>query len=142
VGCVHFRENEYAYCTNSGTSTYKCAACSKTLRSQRNEDASANPRSSTLDLPKKIVSPERTLVMPPVFNSDKREVLSIQQETVRLRGVCTIDLIQLLLDPAHELGEDVALLKSDSISLISQINKLHVRGGHNLRNHCPSESVC
>jgi hypothetical protein len=81
--------------------------------------------SSTSDLPKKIVSPERALVLPPVFDSDKYEALSVQMETVRLNGVCTIDLIKTLLDTVHKLSEDVALLKSDSASLKSQINKLY-----------------
>jgi hypothetical protein len=96
------------------------------LRSERNDDTPVKLRSSsTSDLPKKIVSPERALVLPPVFDTDKFEALSVQLETVRLNGVCTITLIKTLLDTIHELSEDVDLLKSDNASLKSQINKLH-----------------
>jgi hypothetical protein len=77
------------------------------------------------NLPKKIVSLEMTLVLPPVFDSDKYEALSIQLESVRLSGVCTIDLMKILLGTIHELIADVAAIKSDSSSLESQINKLH-----------------
>jgi hypothetical protein len=49
----------------------------------RNDDMPVKLRSlSVSDLPKKIVSPERALVLPPVFDSDEYEVLSIQLETV------------------------------------------------------------
>jgi hypothetical protein len=74
---------------------------------------------------KKTVSLERSLVLPPVFDRDKYEALSVQLETVRLDGVCTIDLIKSLMYTVRELSEDVALLKSDNASLKSQINKLH-----------------
>jgi hypothetical protein len=77
------------------------------------------------DLPKKIVSPESALVLSPVFDSDRYEALSVQLGTVRLIRVCTIDLIKTLLDTAHKLSEDVAVLKSDNASLKSKINKLH-----------------
>jgi hypothetical protein len=71
------------------------SACFETLRSQRNDDTPVKPRSlSTSDLPKKIVSPKRALVLPPVFDSDNHEALSVQLETVRLNGVCTVDFIK------------------------------------------------
>jgi hypothetical protein len=78
--------------------------------------------SSTSDLPKEVVSPERALVLPPVFDSNKYEALRVWLETVRLSGVCIIDLIKALLDTVHKLSEDVAVIQSDSASLISQIN--------------------
>jgi hypothetical protein len=83
--------------------------------------------SSTSDLPQKIVSPERTLVLPPVFDTDKFEALSVQLETVYLNGVCTIDLLKTLLDTVHKLSEDVAILKSDNASLKNQISQLNCK---------------
>jgi hypothetical protein len=109
----------------SGASTYKCAALDKTLRSQRNDDTPVKPcSSSTSDLPKENVSPDRALFLPPVFKSDKYEALSVQLERIRLNEVCTVDLIKTLLNTVHKLTEDVALLRSDSVLLKSQINKL------------------
>jgi hypothetical protein len=43
--------------------------------------------------------------------------------------VCTIDHIKTLLKTVHKLSEDVAVLKSDNVSLKSQINKLHEKVG-------------
>jgi hypothetical protein len=84
----------YYYHTDSEASTYKHASCVKTLRFQKNEDTPVKARSSSIsDLHKIIVSPERTLVLPPVFDSDRYEMLSVRLETARLNGVCTIDLI-------------------------------------------------
>jgi hypothetical protein len=98
------------------------------LRSARNEDKPVKLRSSsTSDLPKKIVSPERTLVLPPVFDTDKFEALSVQLETVRLNGVCTIDLLKTLMDTVHKLSEVVAILKSDNASLKTQISQLNCK---------------
>jgi hypothetical protein len=73
---------------DSGDSTYKCAARVKILSSHRNNDMLVKSRSSsTSDLPKKIVSLERALVVPPVFDSDKYEALRVQLETVLLNRV-------------------------------------------------------
>jgi hypothetical protein len=106
-----------------------------------NDDTPVKPRSSsTSDLPKKIVSPERALIPPSVFDSDKYETLSFQLETVRLSGVCAIGLMKTLLDTAHKPSEDVAVLKSDNASLKSQINKLHEKFV-NPMDHCPSKSA-
>jgi hypothetical protein len=77
---------------------------------------------STSDLPRKIISPEKKLILPPVFHSDKHETLSVRLETVCLNVVCTIDLIKTLLDAVHE---DVTVLKRDKALLKSEINKLH-----------------
>lgn len=79
--------------------------------------------------------------MPTVFDSDKYEELSVQVETVRLNGFCTVDLMKLLLDTAHKIYEDVALLKSNNASLKSLFNKFH-ENWVNLRDHCPTDSVC
>jgi hypothetical protein len=99
LNCLQFNETEYAYYTDSGASTYKCAACVKTLPPERYDDTAVKLRSSsTSDHPKKIVSPDRAFVLPPVFDTDKYEALSVQLETGRLNGVCTIDLIKTRLD--------------------------------------------
>ena len=83
---------------DSGVSTYKCAECVKLLRVQRNDDSPVKTRSaSASDAPRKVVSPERSLVLPPVFDTDKFEALSVQVETVRHIGVCTLDLIKSLV---------------------------------------------
>jgi hypothetical protein len=80
--------------------------------------------SSTLDLPKTSVSPERELTLSLIFDSDKYVALSIQLETVRPNRPHKI-----LLGTAHNLSEDVSLLKRDNASLKSQINKLHEKVG-------------
>jgi hypothetical protein len=88
------------------------------------------PRSSSAsDLPKKTVSPERALILPPVFDSDKYEALSVQPETVHLNGFCTIDHIKTPLDTLHELSKDVAVLKCDNAWFKTQINRLHEKVG-------------
>jgi hypothetical protein len=42
-------------------------------------------------------------VIPPVFESDEFEELSVQVETVRLNKVCTMDLIKLLIEMVTKL---------------------------------------
>jgi hypothetical protein len=64
-----------------------------------------------LDLPKKVISPERALALPPISDSDKYEAPSVQLETVCLNGVCAIDLIKSLIDTVNKLSDDVAQLK-------------------------------
>jgi hypothetical protein len=81
------------------------------------------------DHPKKIISPEGELVLPPVFDSNKYEVLSFQLETVHLNGVCTTNLLKFVLDIVHKISEDFAILKSDNASLKSQSNKFHEKVG-------------
>jgi hypothetical protein len=84
---VHISDTEYRYYTNSGVSTYKCTTCVKVLRLQRGDDTPVKTRSSsTSDLPKKVISPERSLVLLPVIDTDRYEALCMQLETVRLNG--------------------------------------------------------
>jgi hypothetical protein len=78
-----------------------------------------------MDLLKKIVSPERTLLLSPIFDSNKYEALSVHLETVSLNGICTIGLIKSMLNTVHKLSEDVAVLKSGNALLKSKINELH-----------------
>jgi hypothetical protein len=70
--------------------------------------------SSTSDLPKKVISPERSLVLPPVIDTDKYEALCVQLETVRLNSVCAINLITSPTDTVNKLSDDVSQLKSDN----------------------------
>jgi hypothetical protein len=89
LSCLQFSKTKYGSYTDSGASTYKHAACVKTLRSRRNDVTTVKHRSSpTSGLPRKIVSPEKALVLPPIFDSDKYvyETLSVQLETLRLSG--------------------------------------------------------
>jgi hypothetical protein len=74
-----------------------------------------------LDLPKESISPERALFLPPGFDSDKYKALRVQLDTVRLTGVYTVDLVNILLDTVHKVGEDISLLESDTASLKSKI---------------------
>jgi hypothetical protein len=76
------------------------------------------------DLQKKIVSPERSLVLPSVFNSDKYKVLNFKLETVHLIGVCTINLIKPLVDVILKLSEDVTQLKTGKASPISKLKNV------------------
>jgi hypothetical protein len=69
------------------------------------------------DLLEKITSPERALVLPQVFDSDKYEALSIQLETVRLSGFCTADLIKTMLNTVRELSEDTKTKQTNSVAL-------------------------
>jgi hypothetical protein len=97
----------------------------KSLRLQLNDDTPVKtPSSSTSDLPKKVISPERALVLPPVSDSDKYESLSVQLQTVRLNGVCAIGLIKSIIDTVNKLSDDVAQLKSDNSALKLQLEGL------------------
>jgi ABC-type branched-subunit amino acid transport system ATPase component len=60
----------------------------------------------------------------PVLDNDEYEGLSVQLETVRLNGVCTIILINTRLDTVHKVSENVAVLKSDNASFKSKINEV------------------
>jgi hypothetical protein len=81
-----------AYFRDTGASTYKCAACVKTSRSQRNAVTPMKFGSLSSYFPNKIVSRERSSILPPGFGSDRYEAVSVQLKTARLNGVCTIDL--------------------------------------------------
>jgi hypothetical protein len=78
--------------------------------------------SSTSDLPKKVICPERTLALPPGIDTD--EVLCVQLETVRPISVCAIDLIKSLIDAVNKLNDDVTQVKSDNLALKNQIQVL------------------
>ena len=125
LSCLQISDAEYAYYMDSGVSTYKCAECVKLLRVQRNDDTPVKTRSaSASDVPRKVVSPDRSLVIPPVFESDKFEALSVQVETVRLNGVCTLYLIESLTDMVTKLCGEVDHLKNDNAYLKQQLKNL------------------
>jgi hypothetical protein len=48
----------------------------------------------------------------------------VQLETVRLNGVCAVDLIKSLIDAVNKLSEDVTQLKSDKTALDIQVKDL------------------
>jgi hypothetical protein len=85
----------------------------KVLHVQRSDDTLVKTRSSsTSDLLKKVISPERSLVLPPVMDTDWYEALCVQLETVRLNGACALDLVQSLIVAVNKLSDDVSQLKS------------------------------
>jgi hypothetical protein len=67
--------------------------------------------------PTKVISPERALVLPPIYDGDKYEAQLVQLETIRLNGLNAIDLLKSLLGLVNKLSEDVTQLKSDKASL-------------------------
>jgi hypothetical protein len=97
----------------------------KVLRLQWSDDTPVKTRlSSTLDFPKKVISPERSLVLPPVMDTDRYEALCMQLETVRLNGACALDLIQSVITAVNKLSDDVTQLKSDNMALKIQVQDL------------------
>jgi hypothetical protein len=97
----------------------------KVLRLQQSDDTPVKTHlSSTSDLPKNVISPERSLVLPPVMDTNRYEALCVQLETVRLSGACALDLIQSLIAAVHKLSDDVSQLKSDNTALKIQVQDL------------------
>jgi hypothetical protein len=95
------------------------------LRVKRNDDTPVKTRSSSMsDLPKKVISPERALVLPSATDADKYEAICVQLEMVRLNGACTFYLIQSLVTTVNKLSDDVTQLKSDNLALKLQVQDL------------------
>jgi hypothetical protein len=95
------------------------------LRAKRNDDTPVKTRSSsTSDLPKKVFSPERSLVLPSATDADKYEAICVHLETFRLNGACTLDLIQSLVATVNKPSDDVTQLKSDNLALKLQVQDL------------------
>jgi hypothetical protein len=63
-------------------------------------------------------------VLPPFFESDKSEALSLHVETLRLNGVCTMDLITSMVDMGSKLYGEVDHLKNDDVCLRNQLKDL------------------
>jgi hypothetical protein len=113
----------------TGESTYKCVTCVKSQRSLRSDDTpvktrTAVPATTEDSSPVKVISPDRALELPPIFEGDKYEAQLVQLETIRLNGQCAVDLLKSLLDLVHKLNEDVMHLKNDNTSLKLQLNEL------------------
>jgi hypothetical protein len=91
---------------------------------QNNGDAPVETRSaSAFDVPKKVVSTERSVVLPPVFESNLRHS-AVQVEIVRINGVCTMDLIKSLIGMVRKLCGEVGHLKHDNACLKEQLKNL------------------
>jgi hypothetical protein len=60
---------------------------------------------SASDAIKKILSPERQLILPAVCT---KEALSDQIETVRLNGQATMEMIEMLVAMVSKLSDEVA----------------------------------
>jgi hypothetical protein len=85
---------------------------------------SVAPATSEASSPVKVISPNRALELPPIFDGDKYEAQLVQLETIRLNGQCAVDLLKLLFDLVHKLNEDVTHLKNDNTSLKLQLSEL------------------
>jgi hypothetical protein len=67
--------------------------------------------------PVKVISSDRALKLPPIFDGDKYEAQIVQLETIRLNGQCAVDILETLLGLVHKLTDDVTHLKNDNSSL-------------------------
>jgi hypothetical protein len=78
LSCVNISEAEYSCYTIAGESTYKCISCIKNQRSLRCDDTPVKTRSvapapTEASSPVKVISPDRALELPPIFDGDKYE---------------------------------------------------------------------
>jgi hypothetical protein len=93
----------------------------------------AKPYSSSMsDLPKKVVWPERALLLPPVFDSNTYEILSVQLETERL--------VEILLDAVHKEVRTSPFLKATVYQLNRKLIN-HMKNLINRKDCCPPWSV-
>jgi len=77
----------------TGISKSKCDL----LSVERNDDTPIKACSvSTSDVTRMVLSPERPLVLPPVFESHNFEALRVWVETVCLNGVYATDIKSLI----------------------------------------------
>jgi hypothetical protein len=112
-----------------GDSTFKCDSCIKSLRSQRRDDTPVKTRSGSSTLvecasPTKIISPERSLVLPPISDGDKNEAQIVQLETIRLNALNAVELLKSLSGLVNKLSEYDTHLKSGIESSIEYITKI------------------
>jgi hypothetical protein len=117
-------DTELAIYTVSGSSSYKCEAWTKLLKTSRTDETPVQMQQllSASDATKKMVSPERQLIFPPVCNKDS---ISVQIETVCLNGQSTIQMLVSLLGMVSKLTEEVTHLK-DNADIECQIKDLLV----------------
>jgi hypothetical protein len=78
---------------------------------------------STSELPKKLLSPDRELVLPDLKDADS---LSVQIETERLNGVKTTDYVKNVIPIVLKLSEEVQERRKDNEMLKSSISKIAV----------------
>jgi hypothetical protein len=88
--------NEYSFFMVESESTYECVLCFAAMRAFRDENTPIrNSRSaSTLQLPKKIASPEREHILSDLKDP---ESLTVQIKTVRLNAANTHSLVENLI---------------------------------------------
>lgn len=86
---------DYSYYMETKISTSKCVL----LSVEHNDDTPIKAFSaSTSDIPRMVLSPERHLVLSPVFESDNFKALRVKMETVRLSGFYATGIIKSLVD--------------------------------------------
>ncbi|KDR12811.1 hypothetical protein L798_13273 [Zootermopsis nevadensis] len=125
---------------SSGVSTFKCVSCCIGSRASRDDNTPvrATRSASTADLPLKIVSPDRELILP-TFKDP--ESLSVQLETVRLNGVNTHNLVENLVQMVLKLSEDVQQLQKDNDYLKFHHNKITCGGTTTLVYSVPANKA-
>jgi hypothetical protein len=114
-------DTEFAIYTASGRSSYKCEACIKLLKRTEETPSKMQWSLSVSDATKKVVSPERQLILSPVCSKDS---ISAQIETVCLNGQSTVQVLESLLVMVSKLTEEVTHLKKDNADLTCQIKDL------------------
>jgi hypothetical protein len=125
--CLQISDTEQVFYTSTGKSTFQCEACTKLLCSTGNDDTPVRPQRSLSasdatcsisDGGKKIISPERELLLPELSN---KESLSVQLEAVRLNGVTVKGMIENLVLMASTLTAEIPQVRIDNVELKKQI---------------------
>ena len=96
-------ESDQVFLSSTGKSSYQlCMACTKLLRSARNDNRPVKPQCSlsASDATQKVISPDRQLNLPQLTSN---ESLSFRTEAVRPNGQTTINLVEKLLAVATNL---------------------------------------
>jgi hypothetical protein len=96
IVCLKISDTEIAYYTAPGKSSYQCSACTKLQKVSRRDDMPFKTQRSlsASDASKKILPPERQLILPSVC---AKEALSVKTEMVRLNGQATMKLLNCFL---------------------------------------------
>jgi hypothetical protein len=70
--CVQICDSDQVFLNSSGKSTFKCAACIKLLKTNRNDDTPVKPQRSmsASEATKKVMSPERQLNLPEITSNE------------------------------------------------------------------------
>jgi hypothetical protein len=114
-------ESDQVFFTLTWKSSYRYMACTKLLRSARNDDTPDKPQHtlSASDATNEVLYRERQFNLPELTSNGP---LNVWIETVRLNGKTTINLVEKLLLTAN-LAAKVTQLQSDAI-LKAQISEL------------------